>query len=121
MLARVTLSTGPKAQASLVPKDALVLGGPQPLIWLVDPSTVSSTGDGMRQGNAIAAVVQLGVAEGQLIQVIGAIPSGSLVVVKGNERIIGSRTGEPSQVVWTERASKANSKPSERAGNHVSD
>lgn len=98
MLARVTLATGDTKQAQLVPKDALVLGGDQPVVWLVDPATIAQLGGGARQAKAVAVPVQLGVAEGELIQVMGAIPAGSLVVVKGNERIIPDRTGKPSLV-----------------------
>ncbi len=113
MLARVTLATGAVTDAILVPKDALVLGGPQPMIWLVDPKTVSTADGGMRLGKAVAANVQLGVADGDLIQVIGPIPTGSLVVVKGNERIIRSRTGEPSDVTWVATADQSNGSSSE--------
>ncbi len=105
MFARVTLATGAKTRAKLVPKDALVLGGTQPKIWLIDPSSVSAAEGGRMQGGAVAVSVNLGVADGELIQVQGAIPDGSLVVSKGNERIVPSRTGEPSPVVWVTRSS----------------
>ena len=104
MFARVTLATGAKTRAKLVPKDALVLGGPQPMIWLIDPASVSAAEGGRMQGGAVAVSVNLGVADGELIQVQGSIPDGSLVVFKGNERVIPSRSGEPSPVVWAKRS-----------------
>ena len=36
MYARVLLPTGSKQLATLVSKDALVLGGPQPMVFVVD-------------------------------------------------------------------------------------
>ncbi len=120
MLARVMLATGAKTRAKLVPKDALVLGGPQAMIWLVDPSTVSTAEGGMRQGQAVAVNVQLGVADGDLIQVEGAIPAGSLVVVKGNERIVPSRTGEPSPIILTAKPPNKR-REMEKADSHVAD
>lgn len=117
MLARVTLATGVKTQATLVPKDALVLGGPQPTIWLVDPASVTAGDQGMQQGQAVAVPVQLGIADGELIQVEGAVPASSLVVFKGNERIVPSRTGEPSTVIWVPRATASVSDASQQEAN----
>lgn len=123
MLARVMLATGARTQAMLVPKDALVLGGAQPMIWLIDPATVTTSGSDMFLGKAVAAPVELGVADGGSIEVRGGLPPGVLVVVKGNERIIRSRTGEPSDVTWVKRAAitndPSNAGTSEKAGNHV--
>ncbi len=125
MFARVTLATGARTHAKLVPKDALVLGGPQPMIWLIDPSNVSAADGGRMQAGAIAVSVNLGVADGELIQVEGAIPDGTLVVFKGNERIIPSRTGDPSPVVWTARSGVAGRSNGDEAqaegGNNVAD
>ena len=42
MYARVTLPTGDKQVATLVSKDALVLGGPQPLVYVVDGATADN-------------------------------------------------------------------------------
>jgi RND family efflux transporter MFP subunit len=80
MYARVALPTGRSQMALLVPKDALVLGGPQPVVFVVEP-----TANGL--GNARPAPVQLGAADGDLIQVSGGVSAGQLVVVKGNERL----------------------------------
>jgi RND family efflux transporter MFP subunit len=82
MYARVLLPTGSKNLATLVPKDALVLGGPQPLVFVVDGAT--ETG---KTGKVAPVPVQVGVAEGGLIQVTGPVKSGQLVVVQGNERL----------------------------------
>lgn len=90
------------------------------MIWLVDPSTVSTAEGGMRQGQAVAVNVQLGVADGDLIQVEGAIPAGSLVVVKGNERIVPSRTGEPSPIILTAKPPNKR-REMEKADSHVAD
>lgn len=121
MFARISLASGAKEMAILVPKDAIVLGGPQPTIWLVDPARVGSSPTGMQQSTATAVPVQLGIAEGSLIQVLGNIASGSLVVVRGNERIPISRNGEPSPVVWTGTTSDSVTNSAARAGSHGTD
>jgi multidrug efflux pump subunit AcrA (membrane-fusion protein) len=93
MYARVTLPTGGKRLATLVPKDALVLGGPQPVVYVVESA------DG-RQGKSSPVPVQLGVAEGDLIQVTGQIEPGQLVVVQGNERLL-PMPGQPVAIQRT--------------------
>jgi RND family efflux transporter MFP subunit len=82
MYARVMLPTGEKQLASLVLKDALVLGGPQPVIFVVDTTVANA-----QQGKARPVPVQLGIADGNWIHVTGAITPGQLVVVQGNERL----------------------------------
>lgn len=82
MLARVTLPTGPRQKSLLVPKDALVLGGPTPIVYVVDRESANS-----KQGKSRAVPVELGVADGRLIQVKGDLKPGQLVVVQGNERL----------------------------------
>jgi HlyD family secretion protein len=80
MYARVMLSVGAPTKAMLVPKDALVLGGPRPTVFVV-----SKNGDAT---SAQPVPVEIGVASGTWIQVTGAIESGSTVVVRGNERLL---------------------------------
>jgi RND family efflux transporter MFP subunit len=82
MYARASLPVGTPQQATLVPKDAIVLGGPQPMVVVVrDASEAGETGT-----TAVVPVV-LGVAKGKLIQVKGDVQPGQLVVVQGNERL----------------------------------
>jgi len=82
MYARVLLPTGAKQMATLVPKDALVLGGPQPMVYVVDGVAADKTA-----GKAVPVPVQIGVADGRMIQVTGDVKAGQLVVVQGNERL----------------------------------
>ena len=82
MYARVMLPTGARQTAMLVFKDALVLGGPQPVVFVVDGAPANG-----KQGKTRPVPVQLGVAEGSMIQVTGALQAGQLVVVQGNERL----------------------------------
>lgn len=91
MLARVTLPTGAKQEALLVPKDALVLGGQTPIVYVVN----TTDADG-KSGQATPVPVELGVATGKQIQVTGALVAGQLVVVQGNERL---RPGQPVSIV----------------------
>ncbi len=121
MLSRLTLATGELQQATLVPKDSLVLGGREPMIWIINPKSVESKGPKMKEGEAVAVPVQLGVAADGLIQVQGVIPAGSLVVTKGNERVPFSPTGDPSRVMWTEPATDAKSDVTVRETRNVND
>lgn len=80
MYAQVELPVGAKRKAVMVPKDALVLGGPAPQVFVVE----SSNG---KTGTVRAVSVQLGVALPNLIQVEGQLEAGQLVVSEGNERL----------------------------------
>lgn len=119
MYARMMLATGDRHTAMMVPKDALVLGGPAPTVYVVAPPGASpgppsgpppsgAEGRGAPQSNAAQngaprggiarpVHVQLGVADGELIQVTGALKVGDLVVVQGNERL------HPGQSVHVQR------------------
>jgi RND family efflux transporter MFP subunit len=81
MLAQVALAVGSPRQATLVPKDALVLGGRMPLVYVLseDPSG--------QQTIANPVPVQLGISDGSYIQVSGQLEPGQRVVVRGNERL----------------------------------
>jgi RND family efflux transporter MFP subunit len=89
MLARVILPTGRKQTATLVNKDALVLGGQQPVVFVVDAAPNA------KQGKARPVSVQLGSAVGNMIQVTGGVMPGQVVVVQGNERL---RPGQDVQI-----------------------
>jgi RND family efflux transporter MFP subunit len=87
MYARVLLPTGSRETALLVSKDAIVLGGPQPMVFVVDAATPNA-----KQGKVRPVPVKLGIADGSMIQVTGeGLAPGQLVVVQGNERL---RPGE---------------------------
>lgn len=88
MFASATLAVDDPRPVLLVPKDAIVLGGPVPvLVWIVDAE--SST--------AKMVPVQLGIAFEDLVQVSGPLEPGMQVVIVGNERIMFP--GQPLQVV----------------------
>ena len=82
MLARVALPTGEAVKMNLVPKDAIVLGGVRPLVFVVDLSQQKRS-----SGTVRPVPVTLGVSSGDLIQVIGPLNAGEQVVVRGNERL----------------------------------
>lgn len=90
MQARVTLPTGPVKTARLTPKDAIVLGGPRPVVYVVDIEDPNA-----QTGTVQPVPVDLGVASGALIEVIGDVEVGALVVVQGNERL---RPGQPVRI-----------------------
>ncbi|QEG37340.1 efflux RND transporter periplasmic adaptor subunit [Bythopirellula goksoeyrii] len=96
MYARAALPVAKTLQAILVPKDAVVLGGPQPIIAVIEGAT--SKGE---TGTPVTVPVQLGTSQGNLIQVTGNVKPGQMVVVQGNERlrpgqkvVIGGIAGE---------------------------
>jgi HlyD family secretion protein len=94
MYARVMLPTGAKQKAMLVFKDALVLGGQQPVLYVMDANTANS-----KQGKVRPVPVQLGIAENNMIQVTGALQPGQMVVVQGNERLRPGQDVEIQRVV----------------------
>ncbi|MFO1021996.1 MAG: efflux RND transporter periplasmic adaptor subunit [Planctomycetales bacterium] len=82
MFARVTLPVGETNEATMVPKDAVVLGGPAPVVYVVET-------DPQKPEQKIVKLqpVELGVADGDLIAVKGGVKPGDKVVVQGNERL----------------------------------
>lgn len=93
MYARVELPTGKVQTSLMVPKDAIVLGGVDPVVFVVDPQVAGvtpTTSDGRK---VKPLPVQLGVAQRQWISVTGELKVGQLVIVEGNERL------RPEQVV----------------------
>jgi multidrug efflux pump subunit AcrA (membrane-fusion protein) len=83
MFARATLPVGPSGTATMVHKDAIVLGGPTPLVYVVDLPQPDAT-----EGQARAVQVQLGGARDAWIEVRGGdLKPGQQVVVQGNERL----------------------------------
>lgn len=77
MFARVTAAIGKTVPALMVPKDALVLGGAKPEVWVVDPETMQVR----------PVPVELGIPHDDSIQVLGQLKAGQEVVVRGNERL----------------------------------
>jgi multidrug efflux pump subunit AcrA (membrane-fusion protein) len=79
MFARVTLAVGKPTPCVLVPKDAVVLGGPSPTVFVTD-----AAGD---KAMVRAVPVALGPAQGAWIAAVGQIKEGEKVIVEGNERV----------------------------------
>jgi RND family efflux transporter MFP subunit len=84
MLARAWLPVGRAASVKVVPKDALVLGGPTPVIFVVDGTNAATP---PVAGTVRAVPVELGAAVGGNVEVRSDIEPGRLVVVRGNERL----------------------------------
>lgn len=80
MLARAWLPVGATGNVPVVPKDALVLGGPKPLVFCIDPV-------GPREGVVRPVEVALGAAVEGHVTVRGGLDPGTLVVIRGNERL----------------------------------
>lgn len=89
MFARVIFPVGEIKKLTLIPKDAVSIGGKVPVVFVVDNSTGKTT--------VRAVPITLGVANGQWVSVgDGEVKEGDLVVVEGNERL------RPGQEVRTD-------------------
>lgn len=109
MVARVTLPVGQAHEAIVLPKDAIVFGGPTPVVFVVGPLPAAAAGGapapkaappaGGSAGPAPESVrpvrVELGIADGNWISVVGELVAGDRVVILGNERL---RPGQPVTV-----------------------
>lgn len=81
MLAHVTVPIGKARASTLVPKDALVLGGPSPTICVIQADPKS------KQSSVRIVPVEIGISLDSLVQVRGDVKAGDQVVVRGNERL----------------------------------
>jgi len=86
MLARAWLPVGRIGRVTVVPKDAVVLGGPQPIVFAVTPTAGNSDGDS-QSGTVRPVPVTLGAAVGAAVAIDGEIAAGTPVVIRGNERL----------------------------------
>jgi multidrug efflux pump subunit AcrA (membrane-fusion protein) len=82
LLARAWLPVGKRGEATVVPKDALVLGGRAPFVSAVEPAA-----GGQGVGTVRPVEVAPGAAIGGSVEVRGDIAPGQLVVIRGNERL----------------------------------
>lgn len=89
LLARAWLPVGRRGVANVVPKDALVLGGPSPVVYAVtaDREASAAGGPGQLAGTARAVEVSLGATVSGNVEVIGGLSPGEYVVIRGNERL----------------------------------
>lgn len=94
MLAKVALAVGREQTAMLVPKDALVLGGKTPSVFVVESKDKATT---VRSVN-----VETGVSIGSLIEVRGGLKSGDRIVLVGNERLRGGQAVQVTKEVPAE-------------------
>ncbi len=108
MLARAVLPTGSNQTALMVSKDALVLGGPRPMVYVVEPGK-----ENQKLGKARAVPVQVGVANGRLIQVKGDLKRGAYVVIRGNERLRPGQDVVIAEVLSPDAEPKAKAMKSE--------
>ena len=106
MLARATLPTGEQRLSMLAPKDAIVLGGQSPVVWVIGPLEEAdlkalAPNAPKPTGKVKPVPVELGVAEGSWIAISGPLKAEQQVVVVGNERLF------PGQLVTVIEVKKA--------------
>ncbi len=88
MFARANIAVGRVANAILVPKDAVVLGGQSPIVFVSELAPANGPPGTESRRRSDPCRCELGAAwEGQ-IQVKGDIKPGESVVVQGNERLM---------------------------------
>lgn len=76
MLAQVSFPAGEAYRATVVPKDAVIIRGPQRFVYLMN-------GD-----NTVSLIpVETGTGVGQWVEVQGAVQPGQRVITRGNERL----------------------------------
>lgn len=107
MFARVTLPVASGHSRLMVPKDALVLGGLQKIVFVVDRDSKDP-----RRGEARPVPVELGVAHKDHVEVRGELSAGEEVVVEGNERL--RPTGQPVSLPAPKSGAAARARPSTR-------
>lgn len=83
MLARAWLPVGETGTATVVPKDAIVLGASRPLVFLIEPAD----GGPASTGKVRPVEVSLGAAIEGHVEVRGGLEPGQLLVTRGNERL----------------------------------
>jgi len=84
MLARAWLPVGETGTATVVPKDAVVLGAARPLVFVIDPT---AGGDAAATGTVRPGEVALGAAVEGHVEIRGELEPGQLLVTRGNERL----------------------------------
>jgi HlyD family secretion protein len=82
MLARAWLPVGKTGSATVVPKDAVVLGGLRPFVYLIEPAE-----PGGSTGTVRPVDVSLGAAVEGHVEIRGGLEPGQFVVTRGNERL----------------------------------
>jgi RND family efflux transporter MFP subunit len=82
LFAEVRLPVGDPKRVVLVSKDAIVLGGPSPAVYVFEPGAESETAGTVRQ-----VPVAIGLSTGGMVEVTGQIVPGEKVIVRGNERL----------------------------------
>jgi RND family efflux transporter MFP subunit len=86
MLARAWLPVGRTGLATVVPKDALVLGGTGALVYVIDAAGATPAGVATT-GTVRPVQVSLGATIEGSVEVRGGLEPGQLVVIRGNERL----------------------------------
>jgi hypothetical protein len=103
MLAKVRLPVGDEHSALLVPKDAVVLGGPSPVVYAVRPSPMDA-----KKLAVVPVPVKLAKATGRMIEVTAELTPGENVVIQGNERL---RPGQEVAVIPSDPVAKPEETP----------
>jgi HlyD family secretion protein len=114
MYARVQIPLGQEQAVTFVPKDAVLIEGETKVVHVIEGA--KGVGD---TGRVTPQPVELGVSSGSLIEVMGELQAGQLVVTQGNELL---RPGQEVQVTRLEQPQSASisapspSSPTESVG-----
>ncbi|MGC3971298.1 MAG: hypothetical protein QM775_29335 [Pirellulales bacterium] len=97
MFARVWLPVERREQVLLIPQDAVVMGGPVPIVYAAVRSS-----SGAEDAVAKLIPVTLGSAFDEYFEVSGPLQPGMELVIEGNERL---RPDQPVRIVAASRTS----------------
>jgi RND family efflux transporter MFP subunit len=100
--ANVTFSVGETSRAMLVHKDAIVLGGPSPTVFIFE-AKANEPG----AGTVKPVVVTLGQPSEGMIEVSGPLQPGQMVVVRGNERLFPGQEVHVQETLGSARESRS--------------
>lgn len=93
MLAEVSVSVGEPRKVLLIPKDAVVLGGPTPMVYVFSPAAADPT-----TGTVRGVPVKLGLSTGPQVEVEGELTAGEHAIVRGNERLMPGQSVKLAEV-----------------------
>ncbi len=115
MLARAQMPLGDRRERVMLDKDAIVFGGREPVVYVLDGKAAAGA-----EAKVRAVTVQLGVMDGDLIEVTGAVQVGDHVVIRGNERLRSGEQIRVTQIRKQRRTSVATptKEPTPAAKNH---
>lgn len=112
MLARANMPLGKRGLATLVQKDAVVFGGREPIVYVLDKRVDVSGVTPVR-----AVPVRLGVMDDNLVEVSGNLKAGDQIVIRGNERLANGEAVRVTEIRTPPKMNKQRSQTQKTGSN----